>query len=117
MKNLKQIILLNLLLLPSLVFAQESGFNLFGLVGNLVDVLNTTVIYLIFAFAVLFFMYHIAMYIYSGNDEGKRSESRKYMLYGIIALTVMFTTYGLIGLLAITFGINESLIGIPSFGK
>jgi hypothetical protein len=102
-----------ILAFPNLLFAQS--FDLFGLAQLIVGIINNTIIYLIFALAVIFFMYHIAKYIYSGNDEAQRSESKTYLLYGIIVLTIMFSIYGVIGLVASTFGITN--FGIPQFGK
>jgi heme/copper-type cytochrome/quinol oxidase subunit 4 len=102
-----------LFLLPNLTFA--AGFDLSGFVGLLVDFINNTVVFLMFALAVIFFIYHLAKYIYFGNDQAKRKESREYIIYGIIVLTIMFSIYGVIQLVAITFGISN--IGIPQFGR
>lgn len=101
------------LVLPNILFAQS--FDLFGFASLLVSIINNTVVFLIFALAIIFFMYHIAKYIYAGNDEGQRTESRQYILYGIIVLTIMFSIYGVIGLVAATFGISS--FGIPQFGR
>ncbi len=110
---LKNIFTFLLLSFPNFLFAQS--FDLFGLASRIVGIINNTIVYLIFALAVIFFIYHVAKFIYSGNDEAQRAESRTYILYGIIVLTIMFSIYGVIGLVASTFGISN--FGIPQFGR
>jgi fumarate reductase subunit D len=112
-KNIQKILSLILFFSPTFVLAQ--GFSLFGFASMLLSFVNDVVVFLLFAFAVIFFIFNVVMYIYHGDDEGKRKESRDYIIYGIIVLTVMFSIYGVIQLVAITFGISN--IGIPQFGK
>jgi hypothetical protein len=91
----------------SVSFAYES--NLFGLGQYILDFIRTTVLWLIFALAIIFFLWNVLMYI---KDPAKIKDSSKYMLFGLIALTVMFTVYGIIRLFADTLNFE---IGIPKF--
>lgn len=78
---------------------------------NLLLGLSRTIVYLIMALAVLFFMWGLVGYVKSSGDVSKREESRKYMLYGILGLFVMVGMWGLVEILTNTFGFSG--IGIP----
>ncbi len=70
---------------------------------------------IIVALALLFFFYGLAKYILNSGDEEKKSEGKSVMIWGIIALFVMVSVWGLVNLLANTFEVNDgSTIDIPS---
>lgn len=98
-----------LLSTPLLALAQGYSSDLKGLVDYLVNFLKTSVLWLIFALAVIFFLWNILNYL---RKPDKVQESGKYILWGLIALTVMFTLYSLVGLIAETFNFE---IGIAQF--
>lgn len=97
------------LVTPVLTYAQSYSSDLKGLVDYLVNFLKTSVLWLIFAAAVIFFLWNILNYL---RKPDKVQESGKYILWGLIALTVMFTLYSLVGLIAQTFNFE---IGIAQF--
>lgn len=109
MKITKKLAPALLLMAPSLTLAQSYSSDLKGLVNYLVDFLKTSVLWLIFAAAVIFFLWNILNYL---RKPDKVQESGKYILWGLIALTVMFTLYSLISLLAQTLNFD---IGIAQF--
>ena len=55
------------------------------------------------ALALVWFLWGLAMYILSGPGE-KADEGRSRMIYGIIALFVMISVWGLVRVLSNTFG-------------
>ena len=70
---------------------------------------------IIVALALIFFFYGLAKYILNSGDEEKRTEGKGIMIWGIIALFVMVSVWGLVNLLANTFEVNDgSTINIPS---
>ena len=70
---------------------------------------------IIVALALLFFFYGLAKYILNSGDEEKKSEGKSVMIWGIIALFVMVSVWGLVNLLANTFEVTDgSTIDIPS---
>lgn len=107
--NLKYLLLSQIFLLPTFAFAQQYDFDLFGLGNYLIDLIKNVALYLIFSLAIIFFLWNILMFI---KDPSKVKDSGKYILWGILALTVMFTIYGLIGLVAETFNLS---LGLPQF--
>lgn len=95
------------LVLPSQALAYSSDLQ--GLAEYLAEFAKTSVLWLIFALAVIFFLWNILKYL---RNPDKIQESGKYILWGLVALTVMFTVYSIIGLFAQTFNFE---VGIPQF--
>jgi heme/copper-type cytochrome/quinol oxidase subunit 4 len=56
--------------------------------------------------AVIVFLYGLLNYIYSGGDEKKRSESVKYIFYGIIGLFIMVSFWSLAFIFSEFFGLQ-----------
>jgi len=62
--------------------------------------------------AVLVFLWSIIKYLMKGKNESDRQDAKKYMIYGIIAIFIMVSVWGLIGLLNQTTEIQQ-FIGLP----
>ena len=71
-------------------------------VGNLVNLALPIVV----GIALLGFFWGLAMFIFSAGDETKRAEARSIMIYGVIALFVMVSVWGLVGFLGSSIGIT-----------
>jgi fumarate reductase subunit D len=101
-------------LVPILVFAQRKyEQSIFGLFEYTKDIVDDLILWLFTTGAVVFFLWKIVVQIYKISQGEKVDASFKHFLvYGLIALTVMFTFYAVTSLLAVTFGIQ---IGIPQF--
>lgn len=115
----KLLILLNFVfLLPTFVFAQYSGptqsqpapQNLSEFFGIITSLIGNAIIPLIFTIAFMFFVWGVVQYVLYPDDEGKKDKGRQFMIWGLIALTVMFSTWGLVNILAGTFGIDTSFV-------
>jgi len=83
-----------------------------SLIEGFIRLLTVGVVPAILALALLYFIYGLLKYLSSAGDAGKRSEGTKVMLNGIIALTVMLTTWGIV---AVITNIIGSPVGIPQF--
>lgn len=92
-----------LLLVPAAAHAQ----GLTGVIDTITKLINAA-IPLVLALAVLYFFWGLASYIRSAGDEEKQKAARDMMIWGIIALFVMVSVWGLIRLLQDTFGINQN---------
>lgn len=104
--------------LPTLVAAQQTAAQ--GLLGTLAlanRILNGLVGLLILV-AILAFFWGLIKYLFSGGGEDK-SEGLKLMFYGVIAIFVMVSIWGIIRLLQNTFGVTQNTSitpdGIRSF--
>ncbi|OGI63921.1 hypothetical protein A2914_02275 [Candidatus Nomurabacteria bacterium RIFCSPLOWO2_01_FULL_41_21] len=84
------------------------------------ELLNTIMPILI-ALAVVYFIWGVASYILAGDDEGK-SKGRDKMIMGLIGLVVIVSIWGLVSILKNTFGLSNPSQGtvqipcIPSPG-
>jgi predicted permease len=91
-----------LLAAPMFVFAQVNTAGLRGLLREIHGLISLVIPVLI-ALGVLAFMWGIVMYLFGKNKE----EGKSFMLWGIIALFVMTSVWGLVGILRGTlFGNN-----------
>jgi len=95
----KPLLLGALFFVPIIAFAQVSSFA--GFVDLVVRILNA-VIALLFAVALLVFFWGVAQFILNAGNEQKRTEGKGIMLWGIIALFVMVSLWGIIQVLITT---------------
>jgi len=100
-------------LVPQIAYAQVCTLsNVTSLINCITGIITGSIIQLLVALAVVFFLWGAAKFIRNAEDSGKREEGRMFMLWGIIALFVIVAVWGLVGVLANTFGIG---IGQPQF--
>ncbi len=87
-----------------------------GVLANIINVINTVLVPTIFALSFIVFLYGIARaYIFSGGDPEKIKEGHKLLLWGIIGFVVMISLWGIVNVVANTFGLSgDSLINQPS---
>lgn len=80
---------------PFFAFAQGD----LGNVGDLVESLGTivdTATPIVVGIALLAFFWGLAKYIFSANDDEKKKEGRNIMIWGVVALFVMVSVWGLV---------------------
>jgi len=63
---------------------------------------------IVFGLALLFFLWGVALYILSAGDEKKAKEGKSIMIYGVIALFVIFSLMGIIKFIGGNLGISQS---------
>ena len=68
------------------------------------------VVPLIFALALVMFVWGVVQFVIKSDDEGKKEKGRQFMLWGVIALAVMFSVWGLVRILTSTFGLENPFI-------
>ena len=74
-------------------------------------IINDAIIPLIFALAVVFFVWGaVKFFIINADEEAKRAQGKQFMIWGIIALAVMVSILGLVSILSNTFNINSSVL-------
>ncbi|PCI20191.1 hypothetical protein COB64_02675 [Candidatus Wolfebacteria bacterium] len=96
--------------IPMLASAQTVGSILFK-----VSELLNTIIPILITLAVIYFIYGVIQYV-TAKDEDKQAEARKVIVSGIIGIFVIVSIWGLVSLVARTFGIGSGLdpsLGIP----
>ena len=101
-------------LTPMLVFAQgdtDLG-NIEGFVDSIGELINT-LIPIVFALALLFFLWGLARYIFAAGNEEAKESGKRIMIWGIIALFIMASVWGIVAFLQDLFGVTETTIDIP----
>lgn len=97
-------------MLPVFVFASDIITNETANADDFLTKIEgwiNTLMPIIVALALLYFLYGLLKFMTAGGDEGKRKESRDIMLWGIIALFVMVSVWGLVSFLGNTLGISS----------
>lgn len=89
--------------------------NLFDLINAFGDLVGLA-IPIVGSLALLGFFWGLAKYIFSQGNETSKIEGKKVMVYGLIALFVMFSVWGIIGFFQRSFGFrnNGGIIQIRS---
>ncbi|PIP86616.1 hypothetical protein COV42_00215 [Candidatus Campbellbacteria bacterium CG11_big_fil_rev_8_21_14_0_20_44_21] len=101
---MKKILVASAYFLPLLAFAQdETVGGLIPLIRNLINTLTPIVV----ALALLYFFWGLARFILASGNEVEKDKGKDMMLYGIIALFVMVSVWGIVGLLGDTLGIEQ----------
>lgn len=75
--------------------------------------ITNSIIPLLFALALVAFIYGVVRYVVNATDSTKREEGRQFMIWGIVALFVMLSVWGLVGILSNTFNLNNSQPTLP----
>jgi hypothetical protein len=111
MKNKSIVFGLGVLCVPSIVLGAMSGLRTFlgdivyiiGLLGPLIGLL-----------ASIFFFWGVAQFILHSNEEKTRDDGKKKMLWGIIAVFVLFSINGILSIVGDTLGIPANTSKVPS---
>lgn len=74
--------------------------------GKINQYILNPIILLAFAVALLIFFWGIVQFISSETADSKREDGKKKILWGLVGIFVMFSAYGLIGVVLRTFGIS-----------
>ncbi len=87
-----------LVLLPVVVYGQS--FKNFA--AGVVELINKFV-YIVTAFAFIFFLFGLVRFITTAGDDQSREQGKQLMIWGTISLFVMVAIWGLIEILKNTF--------------
>lgn len=99
--------------LPFVVGAQAPLSKTTSFFENAKDLVSDTLIPIAFLLALLFFFWGVAKYIWSEGTA--KSEGRQIMIWGIVALFVMSSVWGLVSLLRDELDLDTSTQGtIPT---
>ncbi len=108
MSRLKKFIPASIALLPYMVLAQNNAGQTGGIeqfidrVGRIINRLIPITVSL----ALLFFFYGLARYIFNANDTEKKEEGKNIMIWGVLALFVMMSVWGIVSTLQNFLGVS-----------
>ena len=80
-----------------------------GLVEKVTGSLASSIIKFIFALAFIYFFWGVGQSILSSGDEKGRAEGKQKMIWGIVALFVTASIWGILTLLSSDFGFSTPL--------
>jgi hypothetical protein len=103
-------------LFPVLAFATGASGTLSNLTGfvNQAKVIIDLLIPMAFALAIIYFFFGVAKYIGKAGDPKEAAAGKSIMIYGVIAIAVMASLYGIIAYLQNTVGVTAgSTITVP----
>lgn len=80
------------------------------LIIYVIGIVNDAVIPLVFAIAVVLFIWGVVQYVINAQDSEKKAKGRQFMIWGIIALAVMISVWGLVRILGNTFGLKTNVL-------
>lgn len=102
---MKKVIIASMAFAPAFVFAQTLG-NIEILVqsiGRLVGLALPIVV----AIALLAFFWGIVKYVFAQGNEEAKADAKKIMLWGLVALFVMVSVWGLVRFIGNALGIQQ----------
>jgi hypothetical protein len=105
MKLFTKILSFGLLLSPVLVSANVN----FGWATSLVDAISGIVNSLIpiaIAIGLLFFIWGLVQFIAASGDDNAKQEGKNKMIWGVVALFVIISVWGIIAIMRTLFGIG-----------
>jgi len=110
MKKSVKIVAAALWALPFLALAQVNTSYLSSLINGAKTLLDQLVVFLI-ALAVVWFIFNVIRYTMTADDEDKKASARSQMIWGIIAIAVIVSVWGLVAILQNIFGVNTTGAG------
>lgn len=113
MKNITRPLLIAsaLFLLPIATFAAANLQSALGTIGGLINTATPIVV----ALALLGFFWGLAIFIFNAGNQKEKAKGRNIMIWGILALFVMLSVFGIVSTLQSTLGLqNTPTITIPS---
>lgn len=109
MKLLTKIFSIGLLMSPVYVFAQTSvNFSWANSLVNAISYLVELLIPLAIGIGLLFFIWGLVQYIAASGDDGAKQEGKNKMIWGVIALFVIVSVWGIIALLGNLLNITDN---------
>jgi hypothetical protein len=112
---------LTLSLLPAIAFAQSTGTinfsNIRGAINQVGELINI-LLPIVVALALLFFFWGLAKFILASGDEDAKDEGKRIMIWGVIALFVMASVWGLVAFVGNLVGVDQgqALRQVPGVG-
>jgi hypothetical protein len=101
-----------LYLMPAIAFAVTTPRTFSDLVGIFISLVQLLII-LVGALSLTVFFWGLSRFMLSAGDEKAHLEGRRYILWGIIALFVMSSAWGLVAILTETFGVRLFIPFLP----
>ena len=77
--------------------------------GKLTDAIINPILGVIFALALVYFLFGLMRLIFNAGDEGQAADGKRHMGWGLIGMTIMVSVFGLLNLIESFVGAREDL--------
>ena len=102
-----------LFVLPALAAAQQLA-NVKSLISSIKEIV-AMVIPIVFALILVYFFWGLGTFVLAAGDEDKGKKAKGVMLWGIIALFVAASVWGIVGFIGQSIGVeNNASVPVPS---
>lgn len=81
----------------------DSVVNLMGKIGDLI--INPLIV-LLFALALVLFLWGLAQFLLNPEDSSGRENAKRKIVWGVIGLFIMVSAYGILNIFLRTLGID-----------
>lgn len=99
---------------PSNLGSGSGGQDFQDIVSLVIGSIFNPLVLLFLGLAVLYFMWGVLKYVRRGESDSDAAEGAKMMAYGIFAIFVMISVWGLVTILVNTFGLETSALEPPA---
>ena len=86
--------------------------NLTDVIKYLACFIEQSIVPFLFAMAIVVFMYGMVKFI-GTQETSEREAGKQFMLWGIVALAIMFSIWGITTLVGSTFGVHNVIPQLP----
>jgi uncharacterized membrane protein YidH (DUF202 family) len=84
----------------------NSSLDFDTLFANINDQILTPIIYLLFALAMIYFLWGVFEFVKNADSAEKRADGYKHMIWGIIGIFIMVSAKGIINLILSSIGLS-----------
>ena len=94
---------------PVVAMAQADLGYISGTANSVMDLIQNILIPLVFALALLLFLWGMfRFFIYGGHDEGEREKGKGLMIWAVIGFVLMVGIWGIVSLISSGLGLTDT---------
>ena len=79
-------------------------------VGKINKLILNPLITLMFAAALVYFLYGVLQFLMNAGNPEERSAGQKHIMYGVLGMFIMFSVYAILGLIQKSRGVSDFTI-------
>ncbi|MDD5721479.1 MAG: hypothetical protein PHT16_03495 [Candidatus Pacebacteria bacterium] len=91
-----------------IAFAASSSFD--GFIWNVDTMIINPLIGLLFALAIVYFLYGVFEFLSNQANEEKKTTGKNHMIWGVVGITIMMGVWTILGIVLNTLGISKGEI-------
>lgn len=88
-----------------IAYAASTSLN--GFIANIDTMIINPLIGLLFALAVVYFLYGIFEFLSNQENEEKKTTGKQHMMWGIVGITIMMGVWTILGIVLKTLNISD----------